>query len=79
MNEREFQLIGRFDNIINSGGVKIQLEKIEKVGEGILRKLQLTKRFFVYSLPDEKLGERLILVVENEKQTNEDFIKIDIF
>ncbi|WP_435355103.1 AMP-binding protein [Emticicia sp. SJ17W-69] len=82
INGSSFILHGRIDNVINSGGVKIQLEKIEKVGEGILRKLQLEKQFFVFSLPDEKLGERLILVVVNDvkmlSQVNIDGIKIDI-
>ena len=68
INGSSFVLHGRIDNVINSGGVKIQLEKIEKVGEEILRKLQYNKPFFVYSLPDETLGERLILVIENETE-----------
>ncbi len=78
VNSSSFILHGRLDNVINSGGVKIQLEKIEKVGEGILGKLQLNGRYFAYSLPDEKLGERLILVIENEISSTQDFIKIDI-
>ncbi len=82
INGSSFVLHGRIDNVINSGGVKIQLEKIEKVGEEILRKLQINKRFFVYSLPDEKLGERLVLVLENPvqnlSQASIDGIKIDI-
>ncbi len=82
INGSSFVLHGRIDNVINSGGVKIQLEKIEKVGEGILRKLQIEKLFYIYSLPDEKLGERLILVLEkateNLSQGSIDGIKIDI-
>jgi o-succinylbenzoate---CoA ligase len=82
VNGSSFILHGRIDNVINSGGVKIQLEKIEKVGEEILRKLQIEKQFYIYSLPDEKLGERLILVLENTvdslSQAIIDGIKIDI-
>lgn len=82
INGSSFVLHGRIDNIINSGGVKIQLEKIEKVGEPILRKLQLFDRYFVYSLPDKKLGERLILVIENKTKSElmsvVDAMKIDI-
>ena len=82
VNGSSFILHGRIDNVINSGGVKIQLEKIEKVGEVILRKLQLERQFFIYSLPDEKLGERLILVLQNSihnlSQAAIDGIKIDI-
>jgi O-succinylbenzoic acid--CoA ligase len=87
INCSSFVLHGRIDNVINSGGVKIQLEKVEKVAESVLQKLKtdeqkLKGRYFVFSLPDEKLGERMIFVLE--KETNpafpsiEDATKIDI-
>lgn len=67
MNENEFKLIGRFDNIINSGGVKIQLEKVEKIFEEFIS----DKRFFTFGMDDEKLGQKLILVVETEHFADE--------
>jgi o-succinylbenzoate---CoA ligase len=65
ISEKEFKLIGRFDNIINSGGVKIQLEKVEKAIE---KEIQIfnPKRYFAYGIADEKLGQKLVLVVETE-------------
>jgi O-succinylbenzoic acid--CoA ligase len=82
INGSSFILHGRIDNVINSGGVKIQLEKIEKVGEGILRKLQINALYFVFSLPDEKLGERLVLIVQQGEKmplsSATDAMKIDI-
>jgi o-succinylbenzoate---CoA ligase len=65
ISEKEFRLIGRFDNIINSGGVKIQLEKVEKAIE---KEIQIfnPKRYFAYGIPDEKLGQKLVLVVETD-------------
>ncbi len=82
VNKNCFVLHGIIDNVINSGGVKIQLEKIEKVGEQVLRKLQLEGRSFVFSLPDEKLGERMIFVLEKKVSDKTssmiDSIKIDI-
>lgn len=76
VNGSSFVLHGRIDNVINSGGIKIQLEKIEKAAEVVLKKLKTDEqkfdgRYFVFSLPDEKLGERLIFVLE--KETNEAF------
>jgi O-succinylbenzoic acid--CoA ligase len=58
----EFQWKGRFDNVINSGGVKLHPEDIEQ-------KLlpYISNRFFIAGLPDEQLGEKLVLVVEGEK------------
>ncbi len=57
-NER-FRLIGRLDNIINSGGVKINPETVEK-------KLQkhIKSPFFITSLPDKFLGSKVVLVIE---------------
>jgi o-succinylbenzoate---CoA ligase len=65
VSKKEFRLIGRFDNIINSGGVKIQLEKVEKAIE---KEIQIfnPKRYFAYGIADEKLGQKLVLVVETD-------------
>ena len=70
LNENEFQLMGRFDNIINSGGVKIQLEKVEKLIENEVKILTLN-RFFAYGIADEKLGQKLVLIVEGEEVKTE--------
>lgn len=61
-DKQNFKWLGRFDNTINSGGVKLQPESLEfKIV--ILTK---DKRFFFSSLPDEFLGEKLILVIESK-------------
>ena len=70
VSEKEFRLIGRFDNIINSGGVKIQLEKVEKLIEMEIKLLN-PKRYFAYGIPDVKLGQKLVLFVEGEEVNNE--------
>ena len=66
ISESSFQLLGRFDNVINSGGVKLFPEQIED-------KLQLVidDRFIVAGQDDEDLGERLILIVENPRDNTE--------
>ena len=64
INENQFLFLGRFDNIINSGGIKLIPEQIEEKLSG-----KIEGRFFVTGKPDEKLGEKLVLVVEGEKQT----------
>ena len=66
INEKEFNLIGRFDNIINSGGVKIQLEKVEKLIENEIKILN-PKRYFAYGVLDEKLGQKLVLFLEGKE------------
>ncbi len=69
-----FKILGRIDNIINSGGVKIQLEKIEKNIENALSSIDLednskkysAKSFYCMGLSDETLGQRLVIVFEGE-------------
>lgn len=55
---------GRIDNVINSGGVKLFPEQIEaKLAHYI------PYRFFVIGKEDEKLGEKLVLVIESAPYT----------
>jgi O-succinylbenzoic acid--CoA ligase len=72
----KFKWLGRFDNIINTGGVKVIPENVE----ALLGKY-LERRFFISSQPDEVLGERIILLIEGaifskkEKEELSDFMK----
>jgi len=64
VSENQFQWLGRFDNIINSGGIKIQPEILETQFQEILG-----KTCAILGFPDELLGHKLVLVMENtEKQ-----------
>ncbi|MEH6706210.1 AMP-binding protein [Galbibacter orientalis] len=60
----EFDWKGRYDNIINSGGVKLIPEQIEKKLAPIIQ-----QRFFVYGIEDAELGEKLIMVVEGKEDS----------
>jgi O-succinylbenzoic acid--CoA ligase len=59
ISETTFKWLGRYDNVINSGGIKLHPEEIEKKLSQIIK-----QRFFVAGIPDETLGEKLILIVE---------------
>jgi O-succinylbenzoic acid--CoA ligase len=60
-----FRWLGRWDNVINSGGVKVQVEMVEAAVEQAWLALgRPERRFFVAGLPDERLGEAVTLVVE---------------
>ncbi|WP_202702389.1 AMP-binding protein [Flavobacterium sp. UGB4466] len=63
VNENQFVFLGRIDNVVNSGGVKLIPEQIESKLIG-----KINSRFFVTGVPDTTLGEKLILVIEGEKQ-----------
>ncbi len=56
---KKFLWKGRYDNVVNSGGVKLYPEEIE-------RKLSkyIDGRIFVTGMPDDALGEKLVLFVE---------------
>jgi len=56
-----FEWIGRYDNIINSGGIKMVPEEIEKKLENTL-----SQRFIITSEADEDLGEKVVLIIEGE-------------
>ncbi len=62
-NETSFKWLGRIDNMINSGGVKI----IPEVVEAKLVSVIPDRRFFIVGRPDESLGETVVLVLEGKK------------
>jgi len=61
VDESHFIWLGRHDNVINSGGVKLFPEQIEEKLSG-----KIDRRFYVKGTADEVLGEKLVLVVEGE-------------
>ena len=67
----KFLWLGRLDSVINSGGVKVVPEKIEKLLEKIFKRHQLRHRFFIAALPDEKLGSKIVLVLEGVQFSSE--------
>lgn len=60
-----FRILGRRDNTINSGGVKIQAEQVENA---LLQ--HILPPFLVTSVPDEKFGEMVVLLVEGQIPTD---------
>lgn len=71
-DESSFEWLGRYDNIINSGGVKLYPEVIESKLQDVI-----SERFFVTSMPDDTLGEKLVLVVESgDKQFDQAIFKV---
>lgn len=63
-NDIQFRWIGRADNVINSGGIKLIPEQIEdKLSQYI------PYRFFVIGKEDEKYGQKLVLVIEHTPYT----------
>ena len=68
-NEKQFKWLGRYDNVINSGGVKLFPEQIEtKLAS------KISNRFFIAGLPDAVLGTRVVLIIEGEVKEIDDVI-----
>ncbi|MBT8186602.1 MAG: AMP-binding protein [Croceitalea sp.] len=61
LDNKHFKWLGRFDNIINSGGVKLMPEHIEAKLSQVI-----DVPFFVGGMPDVNLGEKLVLVVKGQ-------------
>lgn len=64
-NEREFRFLGRIDHVINSGGAKIFPEELED-----LMKKSISNELVFLGIPDEKLGQKLVLVIEGHEEEN---------
>lgn len=69
-DHHSFRWLGRVDTVINSGGIKIFPEQVE-------RKLNdlIDCQFFISSIPDKLLGNKVVLIIESspfdvEKETN---------
>ncbi len=78
-----FIWLGRWDNVINSGGVKVQAERVERAlarclasyADGVLA----DRRFFVDALPHSDLGQQVVALIEGEGPSDEiDEVAADI-
>jgi len=63
VTDTEFQLLGRKDDIINTGGIKVSPHSVEKKLETALK----GRSFVISKEPDKEFGEKVILVIEGER------------
>jgi O-succinylbenzoic acid--CoA ligase len=64
VDKHTFDWLGRVDFVINSGGVKVQAEKVELVLDVALAELGESRRAFVAGQADERLGQAVTAYVE---------------
>jgi O-succinylbenzoic acid--CoA ligase len=62
IDDRKFRWLGRIDNVINSGGIKLHPEKLEQQ----LFENNCKDRFYFTKRKSDKFGEELILVIEGK-------------
>jgi O-succinylbenzoic acid--CoA ligase len=59
-----FRILGRKDNVICSGGIKIQAEEVER-----LLRQHLREPYLISKRPDKKFGEVVVLLTEGDVET----------
>ena len=64
-DKKQFRFLGRIDNVINSGGAKIFPEELEKIVKN-----EIPNEAVFLGIDDEKLGQKLVLVIEGESDEN---------
>lgn len=67
---RHFKFLGRIDNVINSGGLKIHPEELES-----LLHRYIPREAAFLGVNDEKLGQKLVLVIEGSEN---DVLKLQL-
>lgn len=67
VDEKTFKWLGRLDFVINSGGVKLFPEQIEKKLENLI-----DHPFFIWKETDEILGEIVILIIKSDHEMDID-------
>lgn len=74
VSETSFEWIGRYDSVINSGGIKLIPEQIEKEISKVI-----SEKFFITGIEDSLLGEKVVLVIEGKGNTIFDKNEIKIY
>jgi len=78
MGEGQFEWIGRFDEVINSGGYKVYPPKVSQAVEKVLGSMGYDMEFMVFGLPHEDFGQLLALVMQGPPlvaQQEEELVK----
>jgi o-succinylbenzoate---CoA ligase len=65
-NKSFFKWLGRADNIINTGGIKVIPERVEAEVQKIFEKHKIKNRFLISSLPDAQLENKIVLLLEGK-------------
>lgn len=71
-----FIWLGRFDNVINTGGIKVYPEKVEQALEQHLSKFTPTFNYFIGSTPDDRFGQVVTLFVDKNALSQTDLKRI---
>lgn len=73
ISETSFEFVGRFDHVINSGGLKISPEIVENA----IAPFMMKRRFVVTDMGDSRLGQKIVLVVEGEESDTINLLQLN--
>jgi len=72
-DNNRFKWKGRIDQVINTGGIIININDLEVKVRNILKSNNINNHFFIAGKADHKLGEKIILLIE----TKDEVIDVD--
>ena len=73
VDEKHFIWKGRIDNLINTGGIKVKPEELEA---NISKIIDI--ECAVVGIPDEKLGQKIVLIAESDNPLDEEKLLINL-
>ncbi|MDT8346348.1 MAG: AMP-binding protein [Flavobacteriaceae bacterium] len=72
LSNTQFEWLGRIDEVVNSGGIKLNIQELQKKLAAFVE-----EEFFLTKEPDDQLGERLVMVLKsNETPDTTKFLKV---
>ena len=74
--QNSFRWHGRVDFVINSGGVKLHPEQLERKAEKTIHGFYPYSSFFFFGMKDVRLGEKLCLAIESTDEDIEQSIQL---
>ncbi|MES2387333.1 MAG: AMP-binding protein [Bacteroidota bacterium] len=67
----KFRWLGRADNIINTGGLKVQAEKVEAEIQAAFKAEGVTAEVFVCAMPHHRFGQQVTAIAEGVQPSDE--------
>jgi len=69
-----FEILGRADNVINTGGVKVHPEILEPKITEVLDSMGIKRSLYITAKQDEMLGQKVVLVMQGAAIKDEAFV-----
>jgi O-succinylbenzoic acid--CoA ligase len=71
VDNKRFKWKGRIDQVINSGGIMINLKDLDIRIRSIFQQANILNDFFIASRADQQLGEKIILILQTQNKVTD--------